>query len=170
MEEIKILGTGCPKCHQLEKLSRKAAEELGIEHSVEKVKDINKILEYGVMTTPALVINGDVKIAGNVPSLEEIKKLIKQTGSRYILILLGSFGTGKTSLIKYILKEWVNLKQQDIDVIYAKDDKILKHDQIWVDIINCEIDILILDDLDKSISPRGVISEDSESFISNGTT
>ncbi|MFC1668926.1 thioredoxin family protein [Spirochaetota bacterium] len=77
MKDIKVLGTGCPKCAKLEELSKKAAEELGIEHSVEKVKDINKIMDYGVMTTPALVVDGKVKVAGKVPSLEEIKNLIK---------------------------------------------------------------------------------------------
>lgn len=78
MKNIKILGTGCPKCNKLEELSRKAAEEMDIEFTVEKVKDINKIMEYGVMTTPALVVDGDVKVAGKVPSIEDIKKLIQK--------------------------------------------------------------------------------------------
>ncbi len=76
MKEIKILGTGCQKCNKLEELSKKAAEESGIEFSIEKVEEINKIMDYGVMTTPALVVDGEVKIAGKVPSLDELKKLI----------------------------------------------------------------------------------------------
>lgn len=76
MKDIKILGTGCPKCNKLEELSKKAAEESGVEFSIEKVKDINKIMEFGVMTTPALVVDGEVKVTGKVPSLDELKKLI----------------------------------------------------------------------------------------------
>ena len=76
MKEIKILGTGCPKCNKLEEQSRKAAEEAGVEFTVEKISDINKIMEYGVMTTPALVVDGVVKSSGKVPSVEDIKKLL----------------------------------------------------------------------------------------------
>jgi small redox-active disulfide protein 2 len=76
MKDIKILGTGCPKCNKLEELSREAADELGIEYNVEKVKDLNKIMEFGVMTTPALVVDGKVKVAGKVPSVDELKKMI----------------------------------------------------------------------------------------------
>ena len=76
MKKIQILGMGCAKCNKLEELSRKAADELGIEYEFEKVKDINKIMEFGVMTTPALVVDGKVKVAGKVPSIEDIKKLI----------------------------------------------------------------------------------------------
>lgn len=76
MKNIKILGTGCPKCNKLEELSKKAAEENGIEFTVEKVSDISKIMEFGVMTTPALVVNGEVKVAGKIPSLDDLKKLI----------------------------------------------------------------------------------------------
>ena len=77
MKDIKILGSGCPKCNKLEELSKKAAEETGIEFKLEKVKDINKIMEYGVMTTPALVIDGEVKVSGKVPSLDELKDIMK---------------------------------------------------------------------------------------------
>ncbi len=76
MKHIKILGTGCPKCNRLEELSKKAAEESGLEFSLEKVKDINKIMEFGVMTTPALLVNGEVKVTGKVPSLDELKKIL----------------------------------------------------------------------------------------------
>lgn len=77
MKKIEILGMGCAKCNKLEELSKKAAEELGIEYELGKVKDIKKIMEYGVMVTPALVVDGEVKVAGKVPSIEEIKNLIK---------------------------------------------------------------------------------------------
>ena len=76
MKKIQILGTGCPKCMKLEELSRKAADELGIEYEISKVKDIKQIMDFGVMMTPALVVDGEVKIAGKVPSLEEIKKYL----------------------------------------------------------------------------------------------
>jgi small redox-active disulfide protein 2 len=68
---------GCAKCNKLEELSKKAAQELGIEYELGKVKDIKKIMEYGIMVTPALVVDGEVKVAGKVPSIEEIKNLIK---------------------------------------------------------------------------------------------
>ena len=77
MKKIEILGTGCAKCVKLEELAIKAVDETGIEAEVTKVKDINKIMDYGVMTTPALVVDGEVKVAGKVPSIEDIKKYIK---------------------------------------------------------------------------------------------
>jgi small redox-active disulfide protein 2 len=77
MKKIQILGTGCSKCIKLEEISRKAADELGIKYEVEKVKDIKKIMEFGVMATPALVVDGEVKVAGRVPSIEDVKKYIK---------------------------------------------------------------------------------------------
>jgi small redox-active disulfide protein 2 len=76
MYKIEVLGTGCAKCTKLEELARKASEEMGIEFELVKVKEINKIMDYGVMITPALVVNGEVKSAGKVPSVEEIKKMI----------------------------------------------------------------------------------------------
>lgn len=74
--EIKILGTGCPKCKTLEKLTREVVEQIGIDATVTKVDDIVAIMNYGVMTTPALVIDGKVVVKGRVPSAEEIKRLI----------------------------------------------------------------------------------------------
>ena len=71
-KEIKILGTGCPKCIKLAELAKQAARELGIEYELEKITDINDIISYGVMLTPALVVDGDVKIAGSVPSIDQI--------------------------------------------------------------------------------------------------
>jgi small redox-active disulfide protein 2 len=74
--EIKVLGTGCPKCKALEKATRDAVAESGIEATVTKVDDIVDILNFGVMTTPALVIDGKVVVKGKVPSVAEIKSLI----------------------------------------------------------------------------------------------
>lgn len=74
---ISILGTGCPKCKQLEANARKAVEELKIKAEIEKVTDIGEIVDYGVMSTPAIVINGEVKASGRIPTVEEIKKWLK---------------------------------------------------------------------------------------------
>ena len=76
MHKIEILGMGCAKCNKLEELAKKASDELGIEYELKKVRDMDTILEYGVMITPALVVDGEVKVAGKVPSLEDIKKRI----------------------------------------------------------------------------------------------
>ncbi|MCM8900278.1 TM0996/MTH895 family glutaredoxin-like protein [Caldicoprobacter algeriensis] len=75
--DIKILGTGCPKCKMLEKNASEAVSELGIDATIEKVTEIDKIMEYNIMMTPGLVINGKVKAFGRVPGKEEIKKLIQ---------------------------------------------------------------------------------------------
>lgn len=72
--DIKVLGSGCTNCKKLEANVRKAVEELGIEASIEKVTDFKDITAYGVMRTPALVIDEQVKIIGKVPTVEEIKK------------------------------------------------------------------------------------------------
>ena len=74
--EIKVLGTGCAKCKSLEKVTRKAVEELNLEASVEKVEDIQKIMEYAVMRTPALVINEKVVMSGQLPKISELKELL----------------------------------------------------------------------------------------------
>ena len=75
--KIEILGTGCPKCKILEENARKAVEEMKIKAEIVKVSDIAKIVEYGIMTTPAIVINGEVKSYGKVSTVEEIKKWLK---------------------------------------------------------------------------------------------
>ncbi len=74
--EIKILGTGCARCKTLEKLTRDAVTEAGIVADIEKVEDIVKIMAYGVMNTPALVINQKVALSGRIPSLAEIKEIL----------------------------------------------------------------------------------------------
>ena len=72
--KIEVLGMGCPKCKMLYDNAKKAVEQKGIQIEVEKIEDIDKITEYGVMMTPALVIDGEVKSSGKVSSVEEIKK------------------------------------------------------------------------------------------------
>lgn len=76
--KIEILGTGCPKCKKLNELAEEAVNELNLLAEIIKVTDINKIIDYGVMVTPALVIDGDVKVAGKIPSKQEIAEWIKK--------------------------------------------------------------------------------------------
>jgi len=76
MKKIQILGTGCPKCKKLAAAADAAAKALGIEYKLEKVTDINEIINFGVMMTPALVVDGTVKVVGRVPSVDEIKKML----------------------------------------------------------------------------------------------
>ncbi|HDJ32878.1 MAG TPA: thioredoxin family protein [Bacteroidetes bacterium] len=76
--EIKVLGTGCPKCKTLESRVNEAVASLGILAGVSKEDDIMKIMEYGIMRTPGLVINSRVVVSGRVPSVKEIEELIKQ--------------------------------------------------------------------------------------------
>ncbi len=77
MKKIQILGTGCPKCRKLTANAEQAAQELGIEYELEKVKDVSEIMRFGVMMTPALALNGEVKVAGKVLPVAEIKQLLK---------------------------------------------------------------------------------------------
>jgi small redox-active disulfide protein 2 len=74
--KIQVLGMGCPKCKQLAENVEAAVRELGLDARVEKVTDLKEIMSLGVMTTPALVVDGKVKVAGKVPSVDEIKKLL----------------------------------------------------------------------------------------------
>ena len=74
--EIKVLGSGCARCKSLEKVTTKAVEELNLDAIVEKVEDIQKIMEYAVMRTPALVINEKVVLSGQVPKIAELKELL----------------------------------------------------------------------------------------------
>lgn len=77
MKKLQILGTGCPKCEKLTELTEQAAKELGIEYEIEKVTDINQIMEFGVMMTPALAVDGKVRVSGKVPDIGEIKNLLQ---------------------------------------------------------------------------------------------
>ena len=74
--EIKVLGTGCARCKSLERITTKAVNELNIDATVEKVEDIQKIMEYAVMRTPALVINEKVVMSGQVPKIAEMKEVL----------------------------------------------------------------------------------------------
>jgi len=76
--EIKILGTGCPKCKTLEKVTREAVAETGITATIDKVEDIVKIMEYHVLHTPVLVINGKVVLSGQVPSVNQVKEILNK--------------------------------------------------------------------------------------------
>ena len=76
MKKIQILGTGCPKCKKLAEAAELAAKSLNIKYTLEKVTDIKEIMNFSVMMTPALVVDGVVKVAGKVPSVDEIKKMI----------------------------------------------------------------------------------------------
>ncbi|MFH0978017.1 MAG: thioredoxin family protein [Candidatus Woesearchaeota archaeon] len=75
--KIEILGTGCPKCKMLEANAKKAVEELRIKAEIVKVTEIDKIVDYGVMSTPALVVDGKVKSYGKIANVEEIKKFLR---------------------------------------------------------------------------------------------
>jgi len=76
MKKLQVLGTGCPKCKKLAETTEEAANDLGIKYELTKVTDINNIMKFGVMMTPALAVDGDVKVVGKVPSVDEIKKFL----------------------------------------------------------------------------------------------
>ena len=76
MPLIQILGTGCAKCEKLTKNAEQAVQQMGIDATIQKVTDIAQITSFGVMMTPALVIDGQVKVVGKVPSIEEIKQML----------------------------------------------------------------------------------------------
>lgn len=78
MKTIKILGTGCPNCKKTEQIVRNLVEELNCDMTIEKVEDIEDIMAYDVMSTPAIVIDEKVKIKGHVPSQDEVRKLLKE--------------------------------------------------------------------------------------------
>ncbi len=77
--EIKILGSGCAKCKTLEKLTREVVQQNGIDATITKVEDFLEIMKLGVMTTPALVVDGKVEIKGRIPSTDEIKQILTKT-------------------------------------------------------------------------------------------
>ena len=76
MKKLQVLGPGCPKCEELAKRTEEAAKAMGVDYELEKVKDLNQMMSMGVFMTPALVVDGEVKVVGKVPSEEEIKKMI----------------------------------------------------------------------------------------------
>ena len=75
--KIQVLGTGCPKCKKTAEAAKAAVNELGIEAEIEKVTDLNEIMKFGVMLTPALAVDGDVKIVGKVPTEEQVKGFLQ---------------------------------------------------------------------------------------------
>ncbi|MCP3904125.1 MAG: thioredoxin family protein [Planctomycetes bacterium] len=79
MTHIKILGTGCPKCRQLADNAAAAAEQLGTECEIEKITELSEIMQHGVMLTPGLVIDDEVRASGKVPSVEEIKSMLQDS-------------------------------------------------------------------------------------------
>ena len=76
MKKLQVLRSGCPKCEELAKRAEAAAQAAGQPYELEKLKDLQKIMEIGVMMPPALVVDGEVKMVGKVPSVNEIKKII----------------------------------------------------------------------------------------------
>jgi len=77
--KIQILGMGCPKCKKLYEVAEQAAKELGLDYEMEKIDDIDRITEMGVMMTPALAIDGEVKLVGRVLSVENLKEILKNS-------------------------------------------------------------------------------------------
>ena len=76
--KIQILGTGCPKCKKTYEHAEQAVKELGICAEIEKIEDLKAIMNFGIMVTPAVAIDGDVKVSGKIPSVDEIKKYISE--------------------------------------------------------------------------------------------
>lgn len=76
MKTLQILGTGCPKCRKLAEATEEAASSLGIEYKLEKITDISAIMSFGVMMTPALAVDGKVKLSGKIPSADELRKIL----------------------------------------------------------------------------------------------
>jgi small redox-active disulfide protein 2 len=75
--KLQILGTGCAKCNALAQATEQAAQALGLPYELEKVTDLNQIMSFGVMMTPALVVDGKVKVSGKVPNVNELKTLLQ---------------------------------------------------------------------------------------------
>jgi small redox-active disulfide protein 2 len=76
MKKILVLGPGCPRCETLAKLTRQAADQMGIAYELEKLTDIKQFPTYGLMMTPGLVVDGELKVQGKVPSLDEIQAML----------------------------------------------------------------------------------------------
>lgn len=77
--EIKVLGSGCAKCNMLEDVTRQAVAKLGLEADVQHVTDMAEIMRYGVMSTPALVVDGQVRLSGRVPKVDDVVALLQRT-------------------------------------------------------------------------------------------
>ena len=79
MKTIKILGSGCAKCNKLAEAAKTAADGIGLDYEMEKITDMMKFAEFGVMITPAMVVDGEVKVSGRVPSDEDLRKLLQDS-------------------------------------------------------------------------------------------
>ncbi|HSM51915.1 MAG TPA: thioredoxin family protein [Thermoanaerobaculia bacterium] len=79
--KLQVLGTGCPKCKLLTEHAERAAQELGLDYELEKVTEIAKILEFGVVATPALVVDGEIRVFGHVPSTPKLKEILATPGA-----------------------------------------------------------------------------------------
>jgi small redox-active disulfide protein 2 len=79
--KLQILGTGCPKCRLLTEHAERAAQELGLDYELEKVTDLEKIFEFGVVATPALVVDGEIRVFGHVPTTTRIKEMLAGSGA-----------------------------------------------------------------------------------------
>lgn len=77
MKTIQILGTGCAKCNQLAEAAKAAADQLGLEYKFEKITDMLRFADFGVMITPAMAVDGQVKVSGKVPTIEELKTMLQ---------------------------------------------------------------------------------------------
>ena len=77
MKQLKVLGPGCSRCEQLTQSAKAAAEDLGLEYELEKVTDLDRFIDYGLLMTPGLVVDGELKVQGQVPSIEELKNLLR---------------------------------------------------------------------------------------------
>ncbi|NOK60149.1 MAG: thioredoxin family protein [Chloroflexi bacterium AL-W] len=76
MKQVQILGSGCAKCQKLADHAEAAARSMGIDYELQKITDMNEIIDFGVMVTPALAVDGYVKVSGKIPSVDEIKRLL----------------------------------------------------------------------------------------------
>ena len=79
--KLQILGTGCPKCRLLTEHAERAARELGLDYELEKVTDLERIFEFGVVATPALVVDGEIKVFGHVPTTTRIEEMLTAAGA-----------------------------------------------------------------------------------------
>jgi small redox-active disulfide protein 2 len=79
MKTIQILGSGCAKCQRLAEAAEAAARDLGIEYRIEKITDIRRFVDFGVMITPAMAVNGELKVSGRIPTHDEIKQAIQSS-------------------------------------------------------------------------------------------
>jgi small redox-active disulfide protein 2 len=77
--KLEVLGTGCPKCRKVYENAEQAVKELGTCVEISKVEDLKAIMSFGIMTTPALAVNGEVKVSGKIPSVAEIKSIISES-------------------------------------------------------------------------------------------